>query len=99
MFTVKWRGIHGEDVLFQAELVIKNECACDKDWGVKKGQPILEFYNMSKDHPAEKAHEHIYYGTVYVMNETGATVAKYELGGWELVGMSTPPFVKEKKKK
>lgn len=34
--------------------------------------------------------EYVYEGSVYVMNETGKTVAKYDLGGWMEAAENTP---------
>ena len=92
MLTIRWKGIHGEDVVFQAARVIKGEVAEGfGPKGILGGHPLVEFY----DDRGLPAHDHVFYGNVYVMNENGKTVATHELGGWELVERNTPPSKKK----
>lgn len=67
--TIKAVGRQGDEAVFQAAYLIKNN-------GREKGSlGVLEFYNDGHG----TAWQPIHYGKVFVMNEAGKTVAKYEL--------------------
>lgn len=74
MLTIRAIGIHGEESLFQAGVVIRGEDANNTNGNNWQ----LEFYDDDR-----KTHEPIYFGHVYVMNDAGKTVAAYNLGGWK----------------
>ena len=75
MLTIRANGIHGDESIFQAAYVIRGSDA--RKTNGENGQ--MEFYDANH----EKAHEEIFFGRVYVMNDAGKTVADYNLGGWE----------------
>jgi hypothetical protein len=73
MFSIKHMGIHGDESVFEAAIIIRDDPRHEGSLGT------LEFYN--KDH--DEAHKPIVFGRVFVMNESGRTVSAYDLGGWE----------------
>lgn len=75
MLTIRAMGIHGDQSVFQAATVIRGSDA-EKTNG-EAGQ--IEFYDAQHN----EAHDPIYFGNVYVMNENGKTVASFEMGGWK----------------
>jgi hypothetical protein len=86
MFTVRWKTIHSQDIVFQAARVIGSATFGDRATN-GDGKPInghdviaLEFYDAAH----AQAHDPILFGSVYVMNESGKTVANYNLGGWHM---------------
>ncbi len=83
MLTVLEKTIHGQEVVYEAERVIKSiiDETHAKNHNMKKGAFFVEV-----DHPkgATEAHGYIYYGNVYVMNEAGKTISHFHLGGFEL---------------
>ena len=73
MFTIKHIGIHGDHSIFSAAAAVRGDPTDDGSHG------RLEFYDQ--DHGL--VHHPIVYGKVFVMNDSGRTVADYDLGGWE----------------
>lgn len=84
MLTVRINGLHNDVVIFECATVIRGDAVIVlQSEEEKKRQPsfgFMEFYDSKNEKCAEPAH----YGMVYVMNSAGKTVAKYDLGGWEL---------------
>lgn len=82
MLTVRHETIHGQTIVFQAATVIKSAALpVPLDYhGVIEpvSDGYVEFYD--KDH--NKAFEPARWGTIYVMNDAGKTVAVHALGGW-----------------
>lgn len=78
MLTIKAIGLHGDEAVFQAAYVI---CGQPREPG---SLGALEFYNDGHG----SAWGTIHYGQVYVMNEAGKTVAKYDI-----TDPKTPPPV------
>jgi hypothetical protein len=69
MLTIKAIGLHGDEAVFQAAYLIRGEAREQGSLGA------LEFYNDGHG----SAWQPIHYGQVYVMNEAGKTVAKYDI--------------------
>lgn len=73
MLTIRVNGIHGCEQVFQAATVIRGSDA------QRRGEHgMIEFYGADN----RPAHEPVFFGAVYVMNDSGKTVADYNLGGW-----------------
>jgi hypothetical protein len=71
MFTIRHLNGHGDESLFQAALVIRGSDVRNtngENWQ-------LEFIGAD----SQCVYEPIHFGRVYVMNETGQTVAVYHL--------------------
>ncbi len=85
MLTVRVNGIHGDVVVFQAARVIRGEplpavANANGNQSPPESFGHIEFYDEKHEaipHPAD-------YGTVFVMNDQGKTVAKWDLGGWAM---------------
>lgn len=67
--TIKAIGLHGDEAVFQAAYLIRGEAREQGSLGA------LEFYTEAHG-PAWST---IHYGQIYIMNEGGKTVAKYDL--------------------
>ena len=81
MLTVRLNGINGDQVLFQAAMVVRGPpvpLASNDNPNPPESFGYIEFY----DEKNESCHGPAIYGEVYVMNELGKTVAKWDLGGW-----------------
>lgn len=86
MFTVKHITADGNEVVFEAVEVTYNP----KHFPVAVDEPLLSrgyvWYVDPKEKPIEGlgiAHRRLEDGTVYVMNDNGATVARYYLGSYQ----------------
>lgn len=85
MFTIKHRTPYGNEALYAAT----NLQFCPVE-GAALNQPVgsareslgVLYYRGVPDGPLHEL-DSLNDGQVYVMNETGSTVAHYDLGGWE----------------
>jgi hypothetical protein len=73
MLTIRINGLQGNQIIFEAAYVIR------EPGRVEQSEGCLEFYDASH----AQCHEPAHYGTVYVMNDHGKTVAAYNLGMWD----------------
>ena len=73
MLTVMHISASGDEYVFQAATVLK--CRDREATAIKF---MVEFH----DDRGQPIYPSIFDGAVYVMNELGKTVAKYDLGGW-----------------
>lgn len=88
MMTVKYVDKNGEESVFPVYGVRYNErCAAPVEAGCApaRGHVIFDRPKAYSDTPLM---EHAYDGIVYVMNDNGKTVAKYDLGGQNLQGLA-----------
>lgn len=75
MFTVKHISISGDEVLYAAEDVACRQCREPSSTAV--GEPWRSVVTIKhRDHP----HRDLHNGTVFIMNEAGATVSRWDLG-------------------
>lgn len=83
MMTVKWCSPDGFEQIFPVHDIkfIDRECTGQIGRSPASGHVWFNRPAFKSDVPVM---EHVYDGTVYLMNEAGKTVAKYELGGWPL---------------
>lgn len=82
MFTIKHLSPHGNESLYEARIVsfLPAPTAAGLDQPVNTATHqlgTLAFNEYDKIGLSELRD-----GSVYVMNENGSTVAKYDLGGW-----------------
>lgn len=81
MITVKHIDRHGAERVFAAIRVeyqahkLGYEPPCEDGFSRSTGRAVFVF-----SPPYDS--EYVYDGSVYIMNEAGKTVAKYDLGGW-----------------
>lgn len=89
MFTIKHITPYGNEALHEALEVTYSPFHTPKPFQLspdappdhaKMGDLVAAIFYRSTNPTADLAE--LAGGTVYVMNETGATVAKYDLGGW-----------------
>jgi hypothetical protein len=64
-----------QEVIFRADLRSKCEA------GREPSEGCVEFIWPPQQHFPDRC-AHVYAGTVYVMNDAGKTISKYDLGGW-----------------
>lgn len=83
MLTVKHITPDGEEALYEAHEVRFNPNSIGESKGRTPSRGTLLCHGSRGDEPYAPVAT-IMAGTAYVMNSSGSTVAKYDLGGWYL---------------
>jgi hypothetical protein len=81
MLTVKHIAVSGEEMIYPTPRV--NFVPSTAKEAASNGDSLWIYDETGR------AHE-LYGGTVYVMNENGKTVSRYDLGGWVLPSAKEP---------
>lgn len=82
MLTVRYHHTDGTDEIFEVlSLKYDNRDSAPTAAHCKPTSGRVEFI---RPHAKDDTMAFAYSGLVYVMNETGKTVAKYDLGGWPI---------------
>lgn len=82
MFTIKHLSPHGNESLYEAREVIFLPAPPSPGYSQPAGTSTVSLSNFQFKPADSNAFEELSDGTVYVMNDAGSTVSKYDLGGW-----------------
>jgi hypothetical protein len=89
MLTVKHQDVNGIERVFPALDVTYDPHCCSSGEGPDCGPTSGMVSYSQPGRTPEGLAESIYRGWVFIMNEVGKTVAKYDLGGWQPVQCPT----------
>jgi hypothetical protein len=87
MFTIKHIHPSGDEFLHQGENphYVPQRAKCDVQ--VKRGDGVNDHFAFER---ADGSVQILYSGTIFVMNENGKTVARYEMPQYVTTGVTEP---------
>ena len=84
MFTIKHRTPYGNEALYEATRVSLAVAPIPEGLDQPSGTSVHHLGVLVFSEPGETHESSLHDGMVYVMNENGSTVSRYDLGGWNV---------------